>query len=78
MTAQGIGASLSPAIGGWMSQRFGYSTTFVVLGCFALVSVALWIGFRRIVSAAAAAPVNEAGEPPSVEQVTLEAHGNAG
>jgi len=56
MTAQGIGASLSPAIGGWMSQKFGYSPTFVVLGCFALVSVALWIGFRRVVSDAAAMP----------------------
>ena len=78
MTAQGIGASLSPAIGGWMSQRFGYSTTFVVLGCFALVSVALWIGFRRVVSAAATAPENQAGEPPSVEQVTREARGIAG
>ena len=78
MTAQGIGASLSPAIGGWMSQRFGYSTTFVMLGCFALVSVALWIGFRRVVSAAATAPENQAGEPPSVEQVTRQARGIAG
>jgi MFS family permease len=78
MTAQGIGASLSPAIGGWMSQQFGYSTTFIVLGCFALGSVALWIGFRRIVSAAATAPENEAREPPSVGQVTREASRIAG
>lgn len=60
MTAQGIGASLSPAIGGWMSQQFGYSATFIVLGGFALASVALWIGFRQTVRAAAAAPVGEA------------------
>lgn len=54
MTAQGIGASLSPAIGGWMSQELGYSATFIVLGCFALASVSLWIGFRAPISAAAA------------------------
>jgi MFS family permease len=59
MTAQGIGASLSPAIGGWMSQELGYSTTFIVLGCFALVSVALWLECRRVVSAAAAALTDE-------------------
>ena len=65
MTAQGIGASLSPAIGGWMSQKFGYSLTFVVLGCFALVSVALWIGFRRVVRDAAAMPAENEGPPDS-------------
>jgi MFS family permease len=54
MTVQGIGASLSPAIGGWMSQELGYSVTFIALGCCALVSVALWVGFRVPLSAAAA------------------------
>ncbi len=65
MTAQGIGASLSPAIGGWMSQKLGYSITFVVLGCFALVSVALWIGFRRSVRDAAAMPAENGDAPNS-------------
>lgn len=45
MTMQGIGASLSPAIGGWMAQAFGYRIAFFVLGSFALVSVGLWLGF---------------------------------
>jgi MFS family permease len=76
MTAQGIGASLSPAIGGWMSQQLGYSVTFVVLGCFALVSVALWIGFRRIVSDAAAMPANE--DAPDFGLVTRETRRVAG
>jgi MFS family permease len=43
MTVQGLGSSLSPAIGGWMVQFFGYSWTFLVLGCFALGSIAVWI-----------------------------------
>ena len=36
MTAQGIGASLSPAIGGWIAQEIGYSPMFMILGSFAL------------------------------------------
>ena len=47
MTVQGVGFSLSPAIGGWIAEGFGYSATFVILGCFALGSVALWLVFRN-------------------------------
>jgi len=49
MTVQGVGASLSPAIGGWMAQAIGYPATFVILGSFALGSIALWIGFHGII-----------------------------
>jgi len=45
MTAQGVGASLSPAVGGWLAQLFGYHVAFYILGAFAAVSVALWLGF---------------------------------
>jgi MFS family permease len=45
MTVQGVGASLSPAIGGWIAQDLGYPAMFTILGCFALASIALWIGF---------------------------------
>ena len=45
MTVQGIGASLSPAIGGWLAQTLGYHVAFYVLGSFAIVSVGLWLGF---------------------------------
>ena len=43
MTVQGVGASLSPALGGWMAQALGYSVTFGILGSFAIVSLAIWI-----------------------------------
>jgi MFS family permease len=52
MTAQGVGASLSPAIGGWIAQEIGYSAMFLILGSFALGSVALWLGFGSVVRAA--------------------------
>jgi len=45
MTVQGLGASLSPAIGGWIAQGFGYSAMFMILGAFALGSIALWLVF---------------------------------
>jgi predicted MFS family arabinose efflux permease len=49
ITVQGIGASLSPALGGWIAQWIGYGPTFLLLGCFGLVSVALWLVFSPAV-----------------------------
>jgi len=48
MTAQGIGASLSPALGGWIAQLFGYSSMFMTLGAFATISIGLWIAFTSV------------------------------
>ena len=45
MTVQGLGAALSPLIGGWIAQEIGYGATFMILGSFALCSIALWLGF---------------------------------
>jgi hypothetical protein len=44
MTAQALGAALSPALGGWLAQEFGYPPMFVTLGSLALVSLILWVG----------------------------------
>ena len=49
MTVQGLGASLSPAIGGWIAQGIGFSTTFMILGAFALGSIVLWIVFAKTI-----------------------------
>ena len=43
MTVQGIGASLSPAIGGWLAQWHGYPLAFLLLGGLALGSLLLWV-----------------------------------
>ena len=45
ITVQGIGASLSPALGGWIAQWIGYRPTFLLLGALGLISVAVWVGF---------------------------------
>jgi MFS family permease len=54
MTVQGIGASLSPAIGGWIAQELGYGPMFMTLGAFAAVSVGLWLTFGAILKPACA------------------------
>jgi hypothetical protein len=53
MTVQGLGASLSPAIGGGIAQLVGYRIAFLILGSFALGSLALWLAFRATLRAAA-------------------------
>ena len=61
MTVQGLGASLSPAIGGWLAQALGYHAAFFILGSFALVSVGLWVGFAGTLRPACVA----SGDQPS-------------
>jgi MFS family permease len=61
MTVQGLGASLSPAIGGWIAQELGYSAAFLILGGFALVSIALWCGFASSLKLACAAQPSRVG-----------------
>jgi MFS family permease len=48
MTIQGLGASLSPALGGWIAQAISYRAMFLILGSFALISLALWLAFHRV------------------------------
>jgi MFS family permease len=61
LTVQGLGASLSPALGGWLAQYLGYPTMFMILGSFALVSIALWVGFSAILKPAC---TSKQAEPP--------------
>ena len=65
LTAQGVGAALSPAMGGWIAQDLGYPATFLVLGCFALASLALWISPGSALRAACALSTSSAVERPS-------------
>lgn len=52
MTVQGIGASLSPALGGFIAQQFGYHVSFLTLGSFAIGSVILWLTFAPLLKRA--------------------------
>jgi predicted MFS family arabinose efflux permease len=46
MTMQGIGAALSPALGGYVAEQLGYPAAFVMLGAVALIALAIWIVTR--------------------------------
>jgi MFS family permease len=48
MTAQGLGASLSPALGGWLAQWSGYGPAFLILGSVAIGAVYLWARFAAV------------------------------
>ena len=60
MTVQGVGAALSPAIGGAIAQVIGYGAAFVILGGFALGSLALWLAFAPMLKPACAKPPEQA------------------
>jgi MFS family permease len=64
MTVQGIGASLSPAIGGWIAQKLGYPAAFLILGSFAVGSIMIWLGFASFLKPACAVRQNEADAQP--------------
>jgi predicted MFS family arabinose efflux permease len=66
MTVQGIGAALSPAIGGWIAQKLGYPAAFLVLGSFALGSIMIWLGFASSLKPACAASRQQAGAQPTL------------
>lgn len=57
-TAQGIGAALSPALGGVLAQHFGYPTAFVVLGAVSMGSLVLWLGHARALSGVCGKPAD--------------------
>jgi MFS family permease len=73
MTVQGLGASLSPAIGGWIAQDIGYGPMFLILGSFALVSIALWLGFASLLRPACARP-KEAETAAPADALPMGAH----
>jgi predicted MFS family arabinose efflux permease len=50
MTMQGIGAALSPTLGGLVAERLGYAAAFAVLGAVALVALVLWTVTRPLTS----------------------------
>jgi MFS family permease len=63
MTVQGIGASLSPAIGGWIAQKLGYPAAFLILGSFAVGSIAIWLWFSSSLKLACATKTDRGSAP---------------
>jgi MFS family permease len=69
MTVQGIGGALSPALGGWLAQLIGYGPTFLILGSFALMSIAVWVIFADTLRSVSASEDSVArGRPRDVNR----------
>ena len=65
MTVQGVGAALSPAIGGAIAQGIGFHAAFLILGSFALGSLALWLAAAPVLRPACARPDDDRGPTPA-------------
>ncbi|WP_299812133.1 hypothetical protein [Tardiphaga sp.] len=63
MTVQGIGGSLSPAIGGWIAQKLGYPAASMILGSFALGSILIWLSFAQLLKPALSASSSQPEAP---------------
>jgi predicted MFS family arabinose efflux permease len=63
MTVQGVGAALSPALGGTLAQHFGYATAFLVLGGISMGSLALWLFFGTALKKACGVHAHSASDP---------------
>jgi MFS family permease len=68
LTVQGVGASLSPALGGWIAQGFGYPLAFLTMGALSLGSLALWLGVSPMLRPACAQP----SSPDSADALTAD------
>ena len=67
MTMQGVGAALSPALGGWIAQSLGYPVAFLSLGAVSAVSLALWVAFAGMVREKEAPVTARAANPASMD-----------
>ncbi|MEM5423691.1 MFS transporter [Paraburkholderia ferrariae] len=43
LAVQAAGGCLSPLLGGWLANRFGYPAAFLALGSLAVVALAIWV-----------------------------------
>lgn len=52
MGAQGLGGALSPVLGGFVAQIFGFPIAFATLGALSLGSLVIWLGFAPLLRTA--------------------------
>ncbi len=62
MTLQGVGAALSPTLGGIVAQRFGYPAAFLTLGAIAAVALMVWLAARPVMAGACANSPEQTGK----------------
>lgn len=65
------GACLSPLIGGWLAQQFGYPVAFMALGSLSIASFAIWIGFGTRIRETCDTRRDELGKLTDMDSSTL-------
>jgi predicted MFS family arabinose efflux permease len=50
MTLQGVGAALSPTVGGMVAEAYGYPAAFLALGAIAIAALGLWLTARPVMA----------------------------
>ena len=71
MTAHGVGASLSPALGGFIAQQFGFRAAFALLGALSLGALAIWLGFGAMLRRADGPREADHAADPSATEAEL-------
>jgi len=67
----GVGASLSPALGGFIAQQFGFRAAFALLGALSLGALAIWLGFGAMLRRAGGDPAAAHTADPSGNEAGL-------
>ena len=49
LTTFGAGATISPLIGGFVADRFGFGGSFIAYAGLAILGIVVWTGGRRLI-----------------------------
>ncbi len=63
LTTFGAGATISPLIGGFVADRFGFGGSFIAYAGVAILGIVVWTGGRRLIRGDSGLEIELAGEP---------------
>ncbi len=66
LTTFGAGATISPLIGGFVADRFGFGGSFIAYAGVAVLGIVVWIGGRRLIRGDSRLEIRLPSEPPAV------------
>ena len=65
LTTFGAGATISPLIGGFVANRFGFGGSFIAYAGVAVLGILVWIGGRRLIRGDSRLEIGLPSEPPA-------------
>lgn len=64
LTTFGAGATISPLIGGFVADRFGFGGSFIAYAGVAILGIVVWTGGRRLIPGDSGLEIEIPSEPP--------------